>query len=134
MSHSCGHYTIEAHFEGTDACVREIFDALLAAARAVGPVHVCAQKSRIVFQTRCRFVAITPRKRHLAGHLWLKRPRPHPRVHRIESLRDRDFVHNFRLTSAGQIDGGFRELLEEAYTVGSQESSRRAADGGPTVP
>jgi hypothetical protein len=124
-SHSCGHHTIDEHFEGKDANVREVFDALLAAARELGPVHAYAQKTRIVFQTRARFVAVTPRKHHLGGHLWLKRRRPHPLVHRIESLLDRDFVHNFRLTSAEELDDNFRDLLREAYDVGSQELTPR---------
>jgi Domain of unknown function (DUF5655) len=121
MAHSCGHHAIEDHFRGKDPHVRELFDALLRATQSLGPVHAYAQKSRIVFQTRGRFVAITPRKHHLAGHLWLKRRRQHPLVYRVESLLDRDYVHNFRLTSTNQIDSSFRELLQEAYAVGSQE-------------
>ena len=123
--HSCGHHTIDEHFEGKAANVREVFDALLAAARELGPVHAYAQKTRIVFQTRARFVAVTTRKHHLGGHLWLKRPRPHPLIHRIESLLDRDFVHNFRLTSPDQLDDAFLDLLREAYEVGCQEPTPR---------
>src|SRR5262245_23963917 len=121
MSHSCGSHAIVGHFRGADPVVREIFDALVAAAEAIGPVHVYAQKTRIVFQTRGRFVALTPRKSLMAGHLWLKRRRTHPAIHRVESLRDRDFVHNFRLGSVREIDRGFRALLREAYRVGSQD-------------
>ena len=122
MSHSCGSHSIDEHFRGADAVVREIFDALVAAARAIGPVHVYAQKSRIVFQTRGRFVSLTPRKSFMAGHLWLKRRRAHPALHRVESLRNRDFVHNFRLASVAEIDRSFRSLLREAYAVGSQDA------------
>jgi uncharacterized protein DUF5655 len=121
MSHSCGHHTIEQHFEGKSAQVRELFDDLVRAVRRFGQVHVYAQKTRIVFQTRGRFVAVTPRKRHLGGHIWLKRPRPHPVIHRIESLADRDFVHNFRLTCIADLDEGFCDLLRESYSVGKQE-------------
>jgi hypothetical protein len=121
MSHSCGHHTIEEHFEGKDPRVRALFDALARAVRRCGRVHVYAQKTRIVFQTRGRFVAVTPRQRHLAGHVWLKRRRPHPLVHRIESLLDRDFVHNFRLSRPEELDESFRDLLREGYSVGSQE-------------
>jgi hypothetical protein len=120
-SHSCGHHTIDEHFQGKSPGVRALFDALLDAARERGPVHAYAQKTRIVFQTRARFVAVSPRRRHLAGHLWLKRPRPHRRVYRIEPLLDRDFVHHFRLTSTADLDESFRDLLREAYDVGSQE-------------
>lgn len=65
-------------------------------------------------------MAITPRKHHLGGHIWLKRRRAHPLVYRIESLLDRDFVHNFRLAHVGDLDEDFCDLLREAYSVGSQ--------------
>ena len=121
MSHSCGHHSIDEHFVGKPPEIRQIFDALVSAVRRFGQVHVYAQKTRIVFQTRGRFVAITPRKSHLGGHIWLKRRRDHPLFFRIESLLDRDFVHNFRLAHVQDIDEGFRDLLSEAYSVGSQE-------------
>jgi len=125
MSHSCGRHTIDEHFAGKDPEVRALFDVLMQTARRFGRVHVYAQKTRIVFQTRGRFVAVTPRQRHLGGHLWLKRRRPHPLVHRIESLADRDFVHNFRLTRREDLDEHFCELLREAYAVGRQEFDER---------
>jgi hypothetical protein len=121
MSHSCGRHTLDEHFEGKDPRIRDLFEALLAAVRRYGEFHVYAQKTRIVLQTRGRFVAVTPRRHHLGGHIWLKRPRPHPLVHRIESLLDRDFVHNFRLTCREDLDEGFCDLLREGYAVGSQE-------------
>jgi len=121
MSHSCGSHSIDEHFADKPPEVRRLFDMLLREARRSGPVHVYAQKTRIVFQTRGRFVAITPRRQYLGGHLWLKRRRGHPIIHRIESLADRDFIHNFRLQRAEEIDDEFRDLLREAYLVGQQE-------------
>lgn len=120
MSHSCGTHTIEEHFHDKGPEIRELFDELVRAVRTIGPVHVYAQKTRIVFQTRGRFVAVTPRKGHLGGHLWLKRSRYHPLIHRIDSL-GRDFVHNFRLREREDLDKSFRDLLREAYSVGDQE-------------
>jgi hypothetical protein len=120
MSHSCGHHSIDEHFVGKPPEIRQIFEALVCAVHRFGRVQVYAQKTRIVFQTRGRFVAITPRKHHLGGHIWLKRRRAHPLVYRIESLLDRDFVHNFRLVHVEDLDEGFCDLLREAYSVGSQ--------------
>ena len=120
MSHTCGRVSLDTHFRGKDPVVRELFDALVAEARSIGKVHIYAQKSRIFFQARGRFVALTPRKSFMAGHLWLKRKRSDPAIHRVASLRDRDFVHNFRLEDVSQIDPAFRALMREAYAVGSQ--------------
>src|SRR5262245_51410442 len=126
MSHSCGHHSIDEHFYDKDPHIRELFEVLVRAVRRIGPVHIYAQKTRIVFQTRGRFVAVTPRKSHLGGHIWLKRRRDHQVVYRIESLLDRDFVHNFRITHADEIDDPFCDLLREAYLVGSQEFDSRS--------
>ena len=131
MSHSCGHHTIDEHFEGKSPQIRELFEALVRAVRRCGRVHIYAQKTRIVFQTRGRFVAVTPRKHHLGGHIWLKRPRVHQLVHRIDPLLDRDFVHNFRLTRCEELDEGFCALLREAYAVGKQEFEERGESGEP---
>jgi hypothetical protein len=120
MSHSCGHHTIEEHFHNKNAEIREVFDALVRAVRSIGPVHVYAQKTRIVFQTRGRFVAVTPRKSYLGGHIWLKRSRSHPLIFRVDRL-GRDFVHNFQLTRSEDLDKNFCALLREAYSVGEQE-------------
>jgi hypothetical protein len=121
MSHSCGHHTIDEHFEGKSPLICELFEALQRAIRHFGPIQVYAQKTRIVFQTRGRFVAVTPRKNYLGGHIWLKRPRSHPLVHRIDPLVGRDFVHNFRITRPEDLDECFCDLLREAYSVGKQE-------------
>jgi hypothetical protein len=121
MAHSCGHHAIDEHFAAVDGHVRETFDALVRTVRGFGDFHVYAQKTRIVFQTRGRFVAVTPRRHHLGGHIWLKRRRAHPLIHRVESLMDRDYIHNFRLTRPEDLDEAFCELLREAYAVGSQE-------------
>ena len=121
MSHSCGHHALSEHFADKSPEIRRLFDALLQAVQRFGRVHVYAQKTRIVFQTRGRFVAVTPRKGHLGGHIWLKRSRSHPVVYRIDPLLGRDFVHNFRLTSRDDLDESFCDLLREAYLVGNQE-------------
>src|SRR5206468_12432860 len=65
MSHSCGHHTLAEHFADKSPEIRQLFEALLQAVQRFGRVHVYAQKTRIVFQTRGRFVAVTPRKGHL---------------------------------------------------------------------
>jgi hypothetical protein len=84
-----------------------------------GPVTVYAQKTRIVFQARTRFVAIMPRKRWLTGQLWLKRRAEHPRIYHVEMTTYRDFGHMFRLYKPEDMDESFVEMLHEAYALGS---------------
>jgi hypothetical protein len=139
MWHSCGGHGIDEHFVGKEPRVREVFDTLVAAVSELGQVHVYAQKTRIVFQARGRFVALTPRQKHLAGHLWLKRRWAHPLFYAVESLQERDFLHKFRLQHPSQVDSGFRELLYQAFLVGSQDRdlhspAAAAVRPGPTGP
>jgi hypothetical protein len=120
MSHSCGRYSLEQHFVARPETTQQLFDALREFVARVGPVECYAERSRIVFQARGRFLAVVPRRHWLACHLWLKRELPHPRYHRIESLAGRDFVHHFRLSSASELDDEFLEHVRESYEVGSQ--------------
>lgn len=120
MSHSCGRWSIDEHFAGKSPAVRELFDALTTFVAQAGPSTCYAEKTRIVFQTRGRFMAVMPRREWLACHLWLKRRLTSPRYHRIESLADRDFVHHFRLRTPADLDAELLEHVRESWRVGSQ--------------
>ena len=95
--------------------MRSLFDAQ--PRRVISPVHVYAQKTRIVFQpaggSRGDAAPAIP-----AGHLWLKRRRQHRCIHRVESLLARLCTSGSRRR---RHRDGFRE--REAYAVGSQEAS-----------
>jgi hypothetical protein len=120
MSHSCGRHSIEEHFAGKPETTRQLFAALRDLVAKVGPAECYAEKTRIVFQTRGRFLAVTPRQHWLACHLWLKRKLAHARYHRVDSLAGRDFVHHFRLSSEEELDDELLEHIRESYAVGSQ--------------
>jgi uncharacterized protein DUF5655 len=127
MSHSCGVHDLEEHFRGKPPEVRRLFDALVDAVRAFGPFKVEAQKTRIVFQVRVRFVAALPRRTGLGGHFWLTRAAPGPPVTRVEKIPPRSYIHHFRIERVDEIDASMRERLREAYGVGEQrhlEASR----------
>jgi hypothetical protein len=121
MSHSCGRYTLGSHFTGKPEAAR-LFAALRAFVARVGPATCYAEKTRIVFQARGRFLAVVPRRRWLACHLWMKRERDHPLYHRVDCLAGRDYVHHFRLSSVEELDREFLEQVRESYAVGSQQN------------
>jgi hypothetical protein len=104
---------------GKELVVRQIFEGLTAAVEQFGSVTVYAQKTRIVFQVRTRFVAVMPRKQWLTGQFWLKRQAEHPRIYRVEMFIYRDFGHMFRLHKPEDMDESFLKLLHEAYALGS---------------
>ena len=64
QSHTCRQLgDLDRHFDGCAASVRATFDAVLAAVRAIGPVDVLAEKSRIALYLRMSFAAFQPRRR-----------------------------------------------------------------------
>jgi hypothetical protein len=121
MPHSCQVVGLDDHFAASEPNVRATFDALLAAARELGPVTVNATKSRISLQARMRFAAVeAPRRRHLNAHLVLTRPIESDRFTRVEHLPPYYHVHHLRLEAPEDVDAELRGWLAEAYEVGMQ--------------
>lgn len=129
QSHACGRYTLAHHFQGKPPAIRALFDAVVTAVRANGPVRVLPEKTRIAFQVRMSFAQVTPRRRWLDGHVVLARRLEHPRFLRIETFSPRNHLHAFRLTDASEVDDDFRAWLAEAYRVGDQRHLTRRARG-----
>ncbi len=128
MPHSCRVIPLEDHFAASEPNVRATFDALLAAARALGPVTVNVTKSRISLQARMRFAAVeAPRKRHLNAHLVLTRPIESDRFTRVEHLQPYYHLHRLRLERPEDVDDELKTWLAEAYEVGMQ---RHVTDPG----
>lgn len=116
---------LDDHFTGTASEVRAVFDRVLAAVSAFGPVEVLPEKTRIALHVRISFAAFTPRRRWLGGHLVLPRHADSPRFLRVQELSPRNVVHTFRLTSPADVDAEFVNWLAEAYQVGCQQHLSR---------
>jgi hypothetical protein len=126
MSHSCGRYTLERHFDGRPTRVRDLFDDLVRFVERAGPSVHYAEKTRIVFQVRGRFLAVVVRNYGLACHLWLKHRVSDERFHRVDDLAGRDFVHHFRLKDVADLDAQLLEYVRASHRVGSQLGPERA--------
>ena len=100
--------------------MREAFDAALGVVRALGPVEVLPEKTRIALHLRMSFAAFMPRRRWLDGHLVLPRSVPGNRFHRVEVYSPRNVLHAFRLSGPDDVDTDFAGWLGEAYDVGRQ--------------
>jgi uncharacterized protein DUF5655 len=121
QSHACGRHSLATHFDGKPPEMRRLFDAVVAAIEAIGPVRVLPEKTRIAFQVRMSFAQITPRRHWLDGHVVLARRLEHPRFRKVETFSPRNHLHAFRLTDLAEIDDDFRAWLAEAYAVGEQK-------------
>ena len=126
QSHTCAALgDLDRHFARASPQVRATFDAVLACVRAIGPVQVLAEKTRIALQVRMSFAAFMPRRDWLNGHLVLARRIDSPRFLRIDTFSPRNVVHVFRLSRPDEVDAEFAAWLAEAYRVGAQEHLRR---------
>jgi hypothetical protein len=115
---------VASHFKGKPPTIRVIYREVVAAIRAIGPVRVLAEKTRIAFQVRMSFAQVTPRRQWLDGHLVLARRLEHPRFRQVQTFSPRNHLHAFRLTLPAEVDAEFRAWLAEAYRVGAQEHLR----------
>lgn len=121
QTHACGRHGLESHFEGKSPHVRELFDALVALLERCGPVTVLPEKTRIAFQVRMSFAAVSVRKNYLVGHFVFGRRLEHPRFLRVESYSPRNHLHAFRIEALTDLDAEFAQWAQEAYQVGQQK-------------
>lgn len=125
QTHTCAALrSLDDHFAGKAAVVRELFDELVKRLESFGPFRILPEKTRIAFQVRMSFAQVTPRRQHLDGHLVLAEPFAHPMFRKVETFSKRNHVHHFRLTDARDLTPEFVELLGRAYAVGCQEHVR----------
>jgi uncharacterized protein DUF5655 len=132
MPHSCQVVPLDDHFAGKPPHLRTIFDALVAAAEANGPVVVNATKSRITLQAEMRFAAVETRQDHLRAHVVLGRRREDPRFTKVEHLPPSYYVHHFRLARVEDVDDDVRAWLAEAYLRRSRSPADPPAPDPPT--
>lgn len=125
QSHACASHDLEHHFAGKPREIRELYEAVVAAFREIGPVRILPEKTRIAFQVRMSFAQLTPRRGWIDGHVILARRLEHPRFRRIETFSARNHLHAFRLLDRGEVDEEFRAWLREAYAVGEQRHLER---------
>ena len=120
QSHACSHHALEEHLEGKSPEVVALYHRLEAMIQGLGPVIINPEKTRIAFQVRMSFAAVTLKQRWIDGHVVLARRVESPRFRRIETISPRNHVHSFRLTCPDDIDEEFVSFLTEAYLVGEQ--------------
>lgn len=127
QSHSCSDVSLQSHFTGKSAHVRDLFDAMSAMIRKCGPVKVLPEKTRIAFQVRMSFIAVQVRRNYLIGHFVFARRVEHSRFLRVETFSPRNHLHAFRLDSQAELDDEFASWIREAYAVGEQKHLIRKA-------
>lgn len=119
--HSCTAATVEQHLAGKSPHAVALYRRFEALVRGCGPVTLAPARTRIGFQVRMIFAAVSVRRDRLDGHVVLARRLEHPRFRKVESLSPRNHVHHFRLASPDDIDAEVAAWVREAYAVGEQK-------------
>lgn len=120
QSHFCGHYTLREHLRGRTPQALAVYHGFVKLARRCGPFAILPEKTRIAFQVRMSFAAVSFRRDGLNGHVVLARRLENPRFTRIETISPRNHVHSFKLRSLSELDAELLTWLREAYRVGKQ--------------
>jgi hypothetical protein len=110
-------YTVDAHFAGKDAVVRETYDRLLAAVRQFGPVAEDPKKTSIHLNRKTALAGVAVRKRYLILTIKADCPFDGARVLKSEQTSANRFHHEVKLSSPGEIDDELRRWLTAAYEL-----------------
>jgi Domain of unknown function (DUF5655) len=128
QTHTCAPVrSVAEHLTGRSAEVVATYQAFEAAALGTGDdVLVVPEKTRIAFQARMSFAAVTVRARRLDAHVVLARRLENARFRRVETYSPRNHLHAFRLERREEVDAEVEAWLVEASRVGRQEHLRRS--------
>jgi hypothetical protein len=113
-------WTVERHLADKSDVVRDLYCRFIDLVEACGPFTYNVTMTAISLKgTRRGFAGAKPKAQTLDGYLDLQQVVRDPRILRSSPYTQRLFVHQFRITSAGQLDERFAGWVREAYEVGA---------------
>jgi hypothetical protein len=110
-------YTLEHHFSGKPAGVRELYDRVMEALRGFGPVRGDPKKTCIHLVYRTALGGITVRREHLILEFKTDHPIESARLAKSEQVSRSRYHHTLKLTPADPLDGEVLGWLREAYDL-----------------
>jgi len=120
QSHFCSRYTLREHLSGKSPRAIALFRDFVKLVKRCGPVRVVPEKTRIAFQVRMSFAAVSLRRDRIVGHVVLAPRLKNQRFRKIETISPRNHVHSFCFHSHKELDHQVLRWLREAYLVGQQ--------------
>jgi hypothetical protein len=120
QTHFCSRFTLAEYLGGKSPCAIALFRDFARLVKRCGPVRVVPEKTRIAFQVRMSFAAVSLRRDRIICHVVLARRLENPRFTNIEYISTRNHVHSFCFYSHEELDREVLAWLREAYRVGQQ--------------
>jgi hypothetical protein len=108
---------VNTHFEGKDAVVRQIYDALLKHSRKFGPVIEDPKKTSIHLVNKTAFAGVATRKSAVVLTIKSDRDLDSSRIHKSEQTSARRFHHEVKLTTPAEVDVELIGWLKEGYAL-----------------
>jgi Domain of unknown function (DUF5655) len=113
-------WTVADHLRDMPAESVALYERFIELVAANGPFTYRVTKTMITVKgVRRGFAGARPTPRGLAGYFDIQRVITDPRILRADPYTKRLFVHQFRISSADQLDDEFAGWLGEAYRVGA---------------
>ena len=120
QSHSCARHTLREHLTGKSRHSIALFREFAKLVKRCGRVSVVPEKTRIAFQVRMSFAAVSLRRDRIIGHVVLARHLDNPRFTKVEYISPHNHVHSFCFHSQSELDNEVLAWVREAYRVGQQ--------------
>src|SRR6516164_5289603 len=120
QSHFCSRYSLRQHLAGKTPHAASLFREFAKLVKRCGRVRVIPEKTRIAFQVRMSFAAVSLRRDRIVGHVVLARRLENTRFTKIEYISPRNHVHSFCFHTPEELDHEVFTWVWEAYRVDQQ--------------
>src|SRR5260221_6292485 len=113
-------FTVEQHFAGREPVLRNIYEAVVTAARKLGTVEEDPKKTSIHLNRRTAFAGVATRKDAVV--LTIKAPADiqSPRIHKHEQASANRRHLDVRLTDPRQVDSELQQWLAAAFGMSAR--------------
>ena len=118
-------FTVDSLIAGKDAVVQQIYDRLMDALRALGPVGQDAKKTSIHLtagEGGIAFAGVHPRRAAILLNVRTSAPIESPRVRKLEQVSRSRFHNEILLSSPDEVDAELAGWLREAYELSAAKS------------
>lgn len=114
--------TVKQHFEKSTPTVRTAYDAIVDAARKLGPVEEEPKKTSIHLSNGTAFAGVATRKESLILTLKLAAQIKSSRVQKAEQISTNRWHVEIRIKAPSDVDRELRAWLEAAYQLTTRQA------------